>query len=108
MKATDAGRERRSFAVRMSVMFAAIFVVAGTNLPFLPVWLDWAGLGPREIAIITATPLFVRLIVTPAVAFAADRSGDHRRFLIGLSWCGLLALAVLTQFRGFGPIFSNT
>ena len=86
-------------------MFAAIFVVAGTNLPFLPVWLDWAGLGPREIAIITATPLFVRLIVTPAVAFAADRSGDHRRFLIGLSWCGLLALAVLTQFRGFGPIF---
>jgi PPP family 3-phenylpropionic acid transporter len=100
-----AERERRSFAVRVSVMFAAIFVVAGTNLPFLPVWLDWTGLGPREIAIITATPLFVRLIVTPAFAFAADRAGDHRRFLIGLSWAGLLALIVLTQSRGFGAIF---
>ena len=88
-----------SFAVRVSVLFAAIFVVAGTNLPFLPVWLDWAGLGPREIAIITATPLFVRVAVTPAIAFAADRAGDHRRFLIGLSWAGLAALVVLAQSR---------
>ena len=51
------------------------------------------GLGPREIAIITATPLFIRVLVTPAIAFAADRAGDHRRFLIVLSWCGLAALA---------------
>ncbi len=62
----------------------------------------------REIAIITATPLFVRLLVTPAVAFAADRAGDHRRFLIGLSWAGLAALVVLTQSRGFGAIFLCT
>jgi MFS transporter, PPP family, 3-phenylpropionic acid transporter len=105
MSQTEAESERRSFAARVSLMFAAIFVVAGSNLPYLPVWLDWAGLGPREIAIITATPLFVRLLVTPAVAFAADRAGDHRRFLIGLSWAGLAALLVLTQSRGFGAIF---
>ena len=54
MSETDAERERRFFAARVSLLFAAIFVVAGTNLPFLPVWLDWAGLGPREIAIVTA------------------------------------------------------
>ena len=53
----DARRERRNFGVRVSLLFAAIFVVAGTNLPYLPVWLDWKGLGAREIAIITATPL---------------------------------------------------
>ena len=94
MSETDAERERRFFAARVSLLFAAIFVVAGTNLPFLPVWLDWTGLGPREIAIVTATPLFVRVAVTPAIAFAADRAGDHRRFLIGLSWAGLAALVV--------------
>jgi MFS transporter, PPP family, 3-phenylpropionic acid transporter len=108
MSQTDAERERRSFAARVSLLFAAIFVVAGTNLPFLPVWLDWAGLGPREIAIITATPLFVRVIVTPAIAFAADRAGDHRRFLIGLSWAGLAALVLLAQSRGFAAIFACT
>ena len=79
-----AERERlRGFAVRVSLLFAAIFFVAGTNLPYLPVWLDWRGLSAREIAIITAAPLFVRVVVTPAIAFAADRAGDHRRFLIG-------------------------
>ncbi len=105
MTPTDAERERRVFAARVSAMFAAIFVVAGVNLPFLPVWLNWAGLSSREIAIITATPLFVRLIVTPAVAFAADRARDHQRYLIGLSWAGLLALMMLTQSRGFAAIF---
>ena len=84
MSAHDAARERLGFAARVSALFAAVFVIAGTNLAYLPVWLDWAGLGPREIAIITAAPLFVRVAVTPVIAFAADRAGDHRRFLIGL------------------------
>ena len=108
MNGEGAERERRFFAARVSLLFAAIFVVAGTNLPFLPVWLDWAGLGPREIAIITATPLFVRVAVTPAIAFAADRAGDHRRFLIGLSWAGLAALVVLAQSREFWAILACT
>ena len=104
----DARRERRNFGVRVSMLFAAIFVVAGTNLPYLPVWLDWKGLGAREIAIITATPLFIRVLVTPAIAFAADRAGDHRRFLIVLSWCGLTALVALSQSSGFWPILICT
>ena len=100
----DVRRERRNFGVRVSVLFAAIFAVAGTNLPYLPVWLDWKGLGAREIAIVTATPLFIRVLVTPAIAFAADRAGDHRRFLIVLSWAGLAALIALSQSSGFWPI----
>ena len=108
MMQPDARRERRRFGVRVSVLFAAIFVVAGTNLPYLPVWLDWRGLGPREIAVITATPLFIRVLVTPAIAFAADRAGDHRRFLIVLSWFGLAALVALSQSSTFWPILICT
>ena len=108
MSERDAGREGRTFAARVSMLFAAIFVVAGTNLPYFPVWLDWQGLGPREIALITAVPLFVRVIVTPAVAFAADRAGDHRLFLIVLSWIGLAALLALSQSAGFWPILLCT
>ncbi len=108
MMQPDARRERRRFGVRVSVLFAAIFVVAGANLPYLPVWLDWKGLGPREIAVITAIPLFIRVIVTPAIAFAADRAGDHRRFLIVLSWFGLAALVALSQSSTFWPILICT
>lgn len=106
MSVGDAERERRAFAVRVSLLFAAIAAIIGTNLPFLPVWLDWTGLGPREIAFLTAAPLFVRIVATPAVAFAADRAGDHRRFLIGLAWAGLAALLLLSQARGFWPILA--
>ncbi len=91
MSQSDAERERRSFGARVSLLFAALSVIIGTNLPFLPVWLDWAGLSSSQIAVITATPLIVRLGVTPAIAFAADRAGDHRKFLIGLAWAGLPA-----------------
>ena len=91
--------------MRVSLLFAAVCVVAGTQMPFFPIWLDWRGLSAREIAIITAAPLVVRVFVTPAIAFAADRFGDHRRFLIGLSWTALAILVVLAQFATFWPLF---
>jgi PPP family 3-phenylpropionic acid transporter len=108
MNDSDLRRKRRDFGVRVSVLFAAIFVVAGTNLPYLPIWLDWKGLAPGEIAVITATPLIVRVLATPAIAFAADRAGDHRRFLIVLSWAGLAALLALAQSATFWPILICT
>jgi PPP family 3-phenylpropionic acid transporter len=108
MSEMGAERERRSFAARVSLLFAALSVIIGTNLPFLPVWLDWAGLSASEIAVITATPLLVRVGVTPVIAFAADRAGDHRKFLIGLSWAGLAGLIALAQSRGFWPILAWT
>ncbi|HZT49957.1 MAG TPA: MFS transporter [Hyphomicrobiaceae bacterium] len=108
MTRTAAERERLVFAARVSFLFAALAAVIGTNMPFLPVWLDWAGLTPSEIAIVTATPLLVRVAVTPAIAFAADRAGDHRTFLIGLAWLGLAGLLALAQSRGFWPILVFT
>src|SRR3989304_270283 len=44
----------------------------------------------------------------PPIGFAADRAGDHRRFLIALSWAGLAALVALAQSRGFWPILLCT
>jgi PPP family 3-phenylpropionic acid transporter len=108
MSAAAGERDWRGFAVRVSLLFAAVCTVIGTQLPFYPVWLDWRGLGASEIAIITAAPLVVRVVVTPALAFAADRFGDHRRFLIGLAWAGLLMVLVLTQLSTFWPLLFGT
>jgi MFS transporter, PPP family, 3-phenylpropionic acid transporter len=108
MSEAPAERERRGFAARVSLLFAAIFVVGGTNLPYLPLWLDWKGLTAGEIATVTAVPLILRVLVTPVVAAAADRAGDYRRFLILLSWCGLAALLALSQSAGFWPILLCT
>jgi MFS transporter, PPP family, 3-phenylpropionic acid transporter len=95
-------------AARISMLFAALFVGAGTQLPYLPVWLDWVGLSPPQIAVIAAAPMIVRVVVTPAIAFAADRSGDHRRSLIVLAWSGFAAALMLAQCGSFGPILLLT
>jgi PPP family 3-phenylpropionic acid transporter len=108
MSGKAADRERRSLATRVSLLFAAFFVIAGTQLPYLPVWLDWAGLGAREIALITAAPMVIRVVVTPAIAFAADRSGDHRGFLVALAWTALAAALALGQCASFWPILTLT
>jgi PPP family 3-phenylpropionic acid transporter len=92
-----------SFAVPVALFYAALFVVYGTNVPFMPVWLDWRGLSPGEISTIIATPLFLRLFITPVIAMAADREGAHRRYLIVLAWLSLgfvLALAASVSFGG--------
>jgi MFS transporter, PPP family, 3-phenylpropionic acid transporter len=94
----------RRLAIRVALLFAAVFVISGIQLPYLPVWLDWTGLGPREIALVTAAPMVVRVGVTPAIAFFADRSGDHRRFLVVLAWAGLAAALLLAQCASFWPI----
>jgi MFS transporter, PPP family, 3-phenylpropionic acid transporter len=108
MSGTAGARERRSLAVRVSLLFAALSVIIGTQLPYLPVWLDWAGLGASEIAVITGSPLIVRVAVTPTIAFAADRVGDHRKFLIGLAWVGLAGFVAMAHSRSFWPILAWT
>ncbi len=97
---------RVQYAIRVGMFFGAIFLVYGTQLPYLPVWLAWSGLTSAEIGIITAAPLMARLIATPSVAFLADRSGRHRGILILLTWGGLGALVVMGQSHGFWPLFA--
>ncbi|MFM9849958.1 MAG: MFS transporter [Hyphomicrobiaceae bacterium] len=108
MPSTQGGRPGSGFTWRLSAFYAAVFLVAGTKLPFLPVWLEWRGLTLAEISVVTAAPLFARIIVTPVIALAADRWGDHRQVLILLAWTALVVLAVLTQAHGFPAILLLT
>jgi MFS transporter, PPP family, 3-phenylpropionic acid transporter len=98
---TEGDTERRRFAVPVGLFYGALFIVYGTHIPFMPVWLDWRGLSPAEISVVVAAPLFLRLFVTPVIAMAADHNGAHRRYLIILAWLSLafvLALAASVSF----------
>ena len=76
----------------------------GIYLPFIPVWLDWRGMTPVEIGIITSAPLFIRVLATPGIAIWSDRRGDHRATIIIGGWAGLAAAAALTFATGFWQI----
>ena len=96
--------KRREFALPVALFYGALFVVYGMYVPFMPVWLDWRGLTSSEISAVVAAPLFLRVLVTPAVAVAADRGGEHRGYLILLAWAALAFVLVLSLSHAFWPI----
>lgn len=98
----------KTYGVRVSAFFAALFLIYGFHIPYLPLWLEWRGLTAGEIGIITAVPYFLRLVVTPSVAYTADRIGDHRRVILLLAWGALGAALALSQSAGFWSILATS
>jgi PPP family 3-phenylpropionic acid transporter len=92
------------YAARLALFFAALFLGAGIKLPYLPVWLEWRGLTGPEIALVTAAPLFLRIVAGPLIAAAADWSGDRRRAAVLLAWASLAGVVALWSAHGFVPI----
>jgi PPP family 3-phenylpropionic acid transporter len=95
-----------SYARRVSLFYAASFVPIGLYLPFFPVVLAGRGLTETEIAIIMATPLFVRMPVSPIIACLADRSASHRAILIAAASGLFLSFIVLDLASGFPAILA--
>jgi MFS transporter, PPP family, 3-phenylpropionic acid transporter len=100
----EAQRRAKAFAARVALFYGALFVVYGMHVPYTPVWLNGRGLTSGEISTIMAAPFFLRLLITPGIAMAADRTGRHRFMLIVLAWASLAVVLVLSQATGFWPI----
>ena len=89
------------FALRLSAFYAAFFVYGGMSLPFLPVWLRAKGLDAREIGLVLAAPLIVRLIVVPLSTRLADRFAVLRGALIAAATASVAGFAILGVSSGF-------
>ena len=91
---------------RLGFLYAALFLVVGCYLPYLPVWLRWRQLDADALALLLATPLFVRIIFTPLISIVADHVGDRRRILIGLSYGSLISFLLLWASSSFWAMFA--
>ncbi len=100
------GAVLQSLGVRVALFFSALFLANGVILPYFPVWLHAKGLSPVEISTITAAPLFVRVVFTPAVGLLADRLANYRLVLVALAWSAFALAIVLTMLFGYWPILA--
>ena len=85
------------FAPRLAGLYAAIFVMAGIQLPFFPVWLEAKGLDAGTIGLVLAMPMVVRVFAIPVASHAADRYEALRGAIMVacvLSVAGYLAVAL--------------
>lgn len=97
----DAGSADRRFALRLSFFYAAVFWVAGIKTTYFPVWLDSRGFSASEIGLIASTPMVLRIVAAPAIAWVTDAFGNHRRVMIGLAWSALAMTSLLLATYGF-------
>ncbi len=74
----------RHFELRMSLIFATLFISLGTHLPYFPLWLEAKGFHAEQIAIILAAPMFLRVVTTPLLTALADRAKDRADVYIAL------------------------
>jgi MFS transporter, PPP family, 3-phenylpropionic acid transporter len=80
----------RSLAVRLALLYAALFASLGVYVPFFPVWLEHQGLTPTQIGLAVALSPVLRVLFLTPVTHLADRLGRVRD---ALALCSLLSLA---------------
>jgi PPP family 3-phenylpropionic acid transporter len=88
------------FGVRLALFYAGLFVVAGIQLPFFPLWLQAKGLDPGAIGLVLATPMAVRVLAVPVAARVADRRGALRQLLIAGSFGAAIGYALVGCAQG--------
>lgn len=95
-------------ALRISLFYAAVFLVIGILLPFWPVWLSARGLDASEIGLLLSATMWIRALTNPVLAQMADRRGRPDRMLVLLGWGALLSHLLFVPAYGFWPIFAVT
>ena len=91
------------FVLRLSLFYGAFFVYLGLSMPFVPAWLAAKGLDAREIGIVLAAPMVVRVIVVPLATRLADRFGLLQRALIAAAVASVLGFGRLSRISSSLP-----
>ncbi len=68
--------------VRTGLFYTAMFMPVGVSSLLLPIWLDGRGIGEEEIGIISATPIFIMVVLNLLVGRVADRAKDWRSVIV--------------------------
>nr|WP_284694340.1 MFS transporter [Rhodoplanes serenus] len=89
---------------RPAVLYAALFLELGINLPFFPIWLQSRSIDEAMIGVILAAPLVARIVANPLVATLADRSGDVARTLAVCAVAVVAGTVALALVDTAGPI----
>jgi PPP family 3-phenylpropionic acid transporter len=94
------------FVLRLALFYGAFFIYLGLSMPFVPAWLAAKGLDAREIGIVLAAPMLVRVVAVPLATRLADRFGMLRGALIAASVASVAGFALVGALSGFVAILA--
>jgi MFS transporter, PPP family, 3-phenylpropionic acid transporter len=88
----------------MAIFYAAFFAFAGIQMPYLPVWFESKGLDVREIGIVLAVPMLIRVVAVPFATRLIDRRFAHRAALVVAAALSTAGYAIMGMAFGFVAI----
>ena len=93
-------QETSTLVRRLAIFYAALFGLLGTQMPFLPVWLEARDVPPGMIGIVLAAPIVARLLAVPVFMREADRRDAVRAALIVCGFAGAAGYALVGLSTG--------
>jgi MFS transporter, PPP family, 3-phenylpropionic acid transporter len=88
----------------MAMFYAAFFAFAGIQMPYLPAWLEAKGLDARQIGIVLAVPMLIRVVAVPFATRLIDRRFDHKTALTLAAALSAAGYAAMGTAFGFAAI----
>ena len=95
------------FVFRLSLFYSAFFIYLGLSMPFVPAWLAAKGLDARQIGMVLAAPMVVRVVAVPLATRLADRLGMLQRALVLAAFASVVGFALVGAASGFAAILAT-
>jgi PPP family 3-phenylpropionic acid transporter len=95
------------FAFRLSLLYGTFFAYTGLSLPFMPAWLAAKGLDARDIGIVLAAPMVVRVVAVPLSTRLADQVAGLRPALVAAAVASVAGFALVGLSGQFVPILAT-
>jgi MFS transporter, PPP family, 3-phenylpropionic acid transporter len=86
---------------RLALFYASIFLAAGVQLPFWPVWLTSRALTPGEIGALLALGQWIKVASNPLLGMLADRARERRGVPVLLAALCLAGYLLCLPAHGF-------
>ena len=86
-----------STALRLGLVYVALYVGNGASTPFMPVWLSAKGLTGAQVGLVLSLPMLLQILTSPILALWADRFHLRRT---PIAWLAAGTCAVYLAFAG--------
>ena len=84
-------------ALRLGLVYVALYVGSAASTPFMPVWLSAKGLTGAQVGLVLSLPMLLQILTSPILALWADRFHLRRT---PIAWLAAGTCAVYLAFAG--------
>ena len=92
--------------LRLSLLYASIYLHYGFSTPFLPVWFSYKGMSSQQIGILLSVPMFLKIFIVVPIANMADRLQRVRDILWITTAAAVLSVMTLGSADRFWTLLA--